>query len=87
MSPPLCTERRHGGWEDWGDSEPELSPYYVYFTNRTVNYMQKHKCLLLCLPSIYVETYCFTCHRSIRPISFVSVRSLCLLCRLLNTRR
>ena len=37
---------------------------------------------LLCLPSIEVEIYCFTSHRSfVRPISFVSVLSLCLSCR------
>ena len=43
---------------------------------------------LLCLPSIEVETYCFTSHRSfVRPISFVSVRSLRLSCRRSNTRR
>ena len=34
------------------------------------------------------EIYCFTSHRSfVRHISFVSVRSLCLSCNRLNTRR
>ena len=44
--------------------------------------------LLLYLPSIEVEIYCFTSHCSfVRHISFVSVRSLRLSCRRSNTRR
>ena len=41
-----------------------------------LQYREKRK-PFLCLSSIDVETYCFTSHRSsVRPISFVSVRSL-----------
>ena len=55
----------------------------------TVTYAHKLTCfMLLCLPSIEVETYCFTSHCSVvRPISFVSVRSLRLSFRRSNTRR
>ena len=47
-----------------------------------------NKLSYLCLPSIEVEIYCFTSHRSFaRHISFVSVHSLRLSCRRSNTRR
>ena len=54
-------------------TEISIKPYYMSF---------------LCLPSIEVEIYCFTSHRSfVRHISFVSVRSVRLSYRRSNTRR
>ena len=60
----------------------QLFPLHLY------TYVVGLRPLYLCLPSIEVDIYCITSHRSfVRHISFVSVRSLRLSCRRSNTRR
>ena len=63
---------------------PPPASYVISNTNEIICDITR----IICLPSIEVETYRFTCHSLfVHPISFVSVRSLCLSCRRSNTRR